>query len=446
MMLFRFGPILASTIAAATLVSSNTAGDVSNGGGEKREVSNAQETRHGEKEHEIKQGKIGPALTVRPIDAHGKSISRAYLMLWRALEPHEAKPAKRVNGQNSFGYYDPVIWEDQKQNARWVHAHSAYLNDGRHDWKEKAFHFLSLKPGQYRVTAVTYRRKMKTPDPTPWGMSGPFTYDGTTPVSIDVVLTKGNADFAVRVVDMDTRQPIAGLAVRLRTESGVPIVHGRGSGNFFEWTGDKGEVRYAHLKPGEFTVQVLGKLAHVNDFVQYEPVKELIPVVVKRGHNSTEIAIVPNYLSQAEIDDRFPFSVFGRVTDDAGNPMHGVEVRARTGVGTLIGGGRTRTDSDGKFRLYFGPGLWLVNAEDDVPLGIGVQAAHFSAEKPGWTLDSDEGYIFYLMTDQTPRQFETMLKQSGGKYWGKDSTEEVVFANQPRELNLVLKRDRNATR
>jgi hypothetical protein len=33
-----------------------------------------------------------------------------------------------------------------------------------------------------------------------------------------------------------------------------------------------------------------------------------------------------------------------------------------------------------------------------------------------------------------------MLKQEGAKYWGKDSGEEVIFASQPRELNLVLKR------
>jgi hypothetical protein len=32
------------------------------------------------------------------------------------------------------------------------------------------------------------------------------------------------------------------------------------------------------------------------------------------------------------------------------------------------------------------------------------------------------------------------------KYWGKDSSEEVVFASHPRELNFVLKRSRGATR
>jgi hypothetical protein len=250
----------------------------------------------------------------------------------------------------------------------------------------------------------------------------------------------------VRIVDTETRKPIPGLALRLRTASGAPIVHGHGNGNFFERTGDNGEVRYGQLRPGEFTVQALGKLAEVNDFIQYEPVEKLVPVVVKRGDTSIEIAVDPRRLPQAEIDKRFPFSVFGRVTDEAGNPVASVGVRAATGMGTLRGGGRTVTDSDGKYRLYFEPGLRTRMDKDHAPLGVGVQAAHFYVEKPGFTLDAKDGYLFYLMTDQTPQQFEVMLKQEGGKYWGKDSAKEVVFASQPRELNLVLKRSRDETR
>jgi hypothetical protein len=151
-------------------------------------------------------------------------------------------------------------------------------------------------------------------------------------------------------------------------------------------------------------------------------------------------------LPHAEIDKRFPFSVFGRVTDEAGNPLGGVEVRAATGMGTLIGGGRTATAADGKFRLYFGPGMHTQVDERRAPLGVGVQAAHFYANKPGWKLDAPDGYVFYLMTDQTRGQFEAMLREEGGKVWGKDSADEVIFASQPRELNLVLKRDPVAAR
>ena len=412
----------------------------------KSDVSKGQGPKQDERANTSKLGESDPAVTVRPVNAKGESVSLAYLTLWRGLEADEAKPVNRVNDPNGFGFYDPVIWEDPKHNARWIRAGSANPNDGRHGWEEKAFHFRSLKPGRYLVTAVTYRPDSKTPDPTPWGVSEPFSYDATMPVSIDVVLSEGDADLTVRIVEMQTRKPIPGLALRLRTASGVPIVHGHGNGNFIERTGDKGEVRYEHLKPGEFSVQVLGKIAQVNDFVQYEPVEKPVRVAVERGDNSIEITVNPRRLSQAEIDKRFSFSVFGRVSDEAGSPMVGVEVRAATGMGTLLGGGRTRTDSDGKYRLYFGPELRTQVDEDYAPLGVGVQAAHFYAEKTGWTLDAKDGYHFYLMTDQTPRQFEAMLKREGGKVWGKDSAEEVVFAAQPREVNFVLKRSGNAKR
>lgn len=438
--------ILAPLMASANFVCADavTAGSID--GKAKSDVSSGQETRQDKRENEIEPGENDPALAVRPINEKGESVSLAYLTLWRALEPDEAKPVYQVNSPNGFGYYDPVIWEDQKQNARWIREGSANPNDGRHGWEEKAFHIRSLKKGRYRVTAVTYRPDAKTPDPTPWGVSDPFSYDGTTPVSIGVVLSAGNANVTVRIVNTETREPISGLALRLRTASGVPIVHGHGNGNFFERTGENGEVLYGHLQPGEFTVQVLGKHARVNDFVEYEPFEKPVPVVVERGDNLIEIAVDARRLQQAEIDTRFPFSVFGRVTDEAGSPMADVEVRAATGMGTLLGGGRTRTDSNGKYRLYFGPGLQTQIDKESAPQGIGVQAAHFFADKPGWTLDVKDGYHFYLMTDQTPRQFEAMLTQEGGTYWGKDSAKEVIFASQPHELNLVLKRSPDVTR
>jgi hypothetical protein len=163
---------------------------------------------------------------------------------------------------------------------------------------------------------------------------------------------------------------------------------------FSERTGENGEVRYAHLEPGEFTVQVLGKLAQVNDFIQYEPVQQRVSAIVEPGENNIEIAVTPRRLSQAETDRRFPFSVFGRVTDEDGNPLADVQVRAATGMGTLMGGGRTSTDSEGKYRLYFGPGMRTQRDKNYAPLGVGVQAAHFFADKPGWKLNAEDGYLF----------------------------------------------------
>jgi hypothetical protein len=387
-----------------------------------------------------------PALLVRSVDADGKPVPVAYFTLWRALEPAELEATMQRKGRNGLNYYDHEIWQDQANSAQWTRAGAAHPNDGRHGWEEREFRFQELKPGRYRVTAVTYRQNDKTPDPTPYGVSEVLTYDGTTPVTADVVLSAGNAQATLQVIDAQSKKPIQHLGLRLRTANGMPIIHGHGTGNFFEWTSDAGDVRYAQLQAGEFTVQVLGKRAQVNNFIQYEPIEQHRRIVVEPGENTFEIAVEPRALSQPEIDKRFPFSVFGRVTDEAGNPIGSVEVRAATGVGTLIGGGRTTTDSDGKYRLYFNPGWRTEVDEKRAPTGVGAQAAHFYTNKPGWKLEAPEGYLFYLMTDQTRAQFEAMLKEEGGKVWGKDSADEVIFAGQPRELNLLLKRDQGGTR
>ena len=374
----------------------------------------------------------------------GEQNLNAYLTLWRVIESDEKEPVNTVNGLQGFGYYDPVIWEDEENNARWIRAGSAHPNDGRHSINGvESYDFSSLRPGRYRVTAVSYRPGVTIPDPTPYGVSEPITLDGSTAVTLDVKMARGDADLKVKVVDAKTRKPIPGLALRLRTASGMPIVHGHGNGNFFEATSDQGKVRFAQLPSGVFTVEVLGKQARVNQFVDYLPQTERLRINVKPGQQDIEIAVVPQHLEQAEIDKRFPFSVSGRVTDADKKPLADVEVRTATGIGTLLGGGQTKTDAEGRYKLYFGAGSYLVN-KDSTP-DIGIQAAHFFCDKPGWKLDAPDGYVAYLMSDGTPEEFAKLLEQKGGEYWGKSDADEVIFAGQPKELNFVLTKENKPT-
>lgn len=78
-----------------------------------------------------------------------------------------------------------------------------------------------------------------------------------------------------------------------------------------------------------------------------------------------------------------PFVAFGRVTDEQGRPMEGVEVRANCGIGTLFPTGRTNSDSNGVYRVAFGPGF-LMNRDDTHPFGVGFQVATISATTPGY--------------------------------------------------------------
>lgn len=126
------------------------------------------------------------------------------------------------------------------------------------------------------------------------------------------------------------------------------------------------------------------------------------------------------------------WSVQGRVTDADGNGLADVEVRAATGVGTLLGGGRTKTDDEGYYVLRFGPGRHM-KVSEHAPLGVGVQAASIYASKPGWSEENLCRHGDLLMTDLTP---ETLGENA--KRWGNKSADDVVFADQPKTVNFIM--------
>ncbi len=349
----------------------------------------------------------------------------------------EKEPENTVNGPHGFGYYNPVVWEDAQHHARWARVRSAHPNDGRHGWNEDSYRFSKLRPCTYRVTAMMYRQGDKCPDPTPYGVSEPFTLgaESETP-SVEISLG-GSAPLVIRFVDAQSHEPIAGLAVRLRDAGAMPIVHGHGSGNYFERSSDSGEVTYGHLQPGDYTVQVLGKLAAANQFVEYIPMPQRVPVHVDAvGPTNIEIPVPPRTLETDEIERRFPFYVYGRVTDEAGEPLADVEVRAATGVGTLMGGGRTRTDADGRYRLYFGPGLLVMNRET-APRGVGVQAALISAWQAGCYETNFNRQGALCMSDLSPEALEQEIKKKG-RVWGHASLDAFVLPGRPQEVDFRL--------
>src|SRR5262245_27552144 len=74
---------------------------------------------------------------------------------------------------------------------------------------------------------------------------------------------------------------------------------------------------------------------------------------------------------------RGPWRAFGRVTDTAGRPMAGVQVRAACGWGTLLGGGVTTSDADGRYDLHISPGVFSRDPNR-------IQAAIIGAHKAGF--------------------------------------------------------------
>ena len=377
-------------------------------------------------------------LDVRVVDAAAdKPTSSVYLTLWRALSPDEPEPVNTDSGLTGFGYYNPVIWDDNANSTRWIRAGSAHPNDGQHGKSTEQFTFRSLQAGKYRITAVPYQPKERTPDPTPYGATKPIEVNGSAPAIVEIKLLSGDAHATVKLIDAETRLPISAAAIRLRDSHGMPIVHGHGSGNFFEWTDNDGTVQFRKLRPGSYSVEVLGKQAQVNSFVEYAPVEEWTSFIASTGNSTTEIAVAPRALSDDEIAIRFPFSVYGRVTDEQGRPLANVEIRAATGIGTLRGGGTVRSNADGNYRLYFGVGV-MTQVSEDAPLGVGLQAAHFYADGgKRKVVGQKDGYYSLLMSDRTKEQLLDEIKTEG-HVWGRKDTADVIFASQPRQLDFVV--------
>lgn len=124
--------------------------------------------------------------------------------------------------------------------------------------------------------------------------------------------------------------------------------------------------------------------------------------------------------------DRGHWRAFGRVTDQDGKPMAGVEVWAHCGIGTLRRTGIATSGDDGRYELFFGPGIMYTRGN-----GKETQAASISAHKPG--------------------HFEANLNRQGGcaaahampdeeqiKRWGVGK-DRLFLPGHPIELNFVMR-------
>jgi hypothetical protein len=124
-------------------------------------------------------------------------------------------------------------------------------------------------------------------------------------------------------------------------------------------------------------------------------------------------------------DDRdSPFVVQGKVTDDAGRPLAGVEVNASCGMGSLFHTGTAKTDQAGKYRLAFGPGGLVANTK----LGVGTQVATITPRLTGW-------YEIHL-----GRRGNLLMSEWKDKLTAEDTKAYagVVAANEPYELNFTM--------
>jgi hypothetical protein len=134
--------------------------------------------------------------------------------------------------------------------------------------------------------------------------------------------------------------------------------------------------------------------------------------------------VIPDVVSFAAEEKESPFVVHGKITDDTGKPLEGIEVNASCGMGTLFHTGTTKTDNNGNYRLAFRPGIAVGNTK----LGVGTQVATITPRLEGW-------YEVHL-----GRRGNLMMTDSKDELKAEDTKgySGVVAANKPYELNFTM--------
>lgn len=344
-------------------------------------------------------------LRVRALDAQGKETDSVYINLWLKVPPDSEPLGERWRDGAS-------VWE---RTRSWSPGY----------WKpDNGFKFSDIAAGEYRVTAVHHDQN-KGGGPAPFGVSDVVRIEDRGEVDVTVNL-RGGDPLVVRVLDAKTGEPVEYVGMRLFRADGMPIVGAAsGTGNFFDRTDAKGELRYGSVPAGEYQLQVMEKRATAawERPIDWQGLAQRQPIEVSAGRlNTVEVRLEPKPLDEAELDRRWPWSVRGRVTDASGRPMEGVEVRAHTGNGTLHNTGRTTTDKEGRYVLRFGPGIHVLR---NGRWTAGFQAATISAHKPGYAEQNPGRDGNLAMADEPPAE---ELEGFRG----------VVLPGRPYALNFVL--------
>jgi protocatechuate 3,4-dioxygenase beta subunit len=356
----------------------------------------------------------GRSLEVKVVDAQGQPVEAAYIRVWRAIEGDDDKWQGALisypNNPRAVGQ----VWNDPVTERTWEpYCDNSY---GQADQIQRVFD--KLRPGEYRVTAVRALRD-RDPDCTPVGVSEIVRVERGGPRPTVTVRLEDGATLQVNVSDASTGKPLEGASVLLTRADGFPLGAERRADA-------DGVLHYAHLAPGTYwlyaskTVRGHQPADHVtSDRVRVD--------VEARPDNRVALALKPVFLAKAEVQRRWPWCVVGRVTDDAGNPVEGVEIKANCGAGTLRTTDLTFTDADGRYTLRPMPGIRTLDERKE-EWRAGAQAATIFAHKDGYYEANLCRHGGLVLSDDP---HET------GTSWGS-ATAGVLVPNKPYQLDFLM--------
>ena len=355
-------------------------------------------------------------IEARIVGVGGKSPERCSITFWKAIDSESVE--KTAGNPVGSRFSIPHVWRNSVTGGNsvtgktWQPIHHFGANDSATSEE--------LGPGDYRVTAT-----LGHGNPTMIGVSDLIRLDGSREHTVVTLAMEAGPSLTIDILDAKTGEPIEYAAIRLVRPDGLPVVswssgawsiHPRGNQHKFE-----------HLAPGDYTLEVF-KQAY--QYGQNEYAAEQMPMKVRlAAGEDRRIAVKLKAVgpSEEEARRRWPWSVTGTVTDEKGQPVEGVEIRASCGMGSLMPTGSTTSDDQGRYTLRFGPGMRSRN-ESTGTWGAGLQAATIHASKPGHTEKNLGRQGGLMMADELPPKDNAWSAKPG----------EIVLPNKPHRLDFVM--------
>ena len=349
-------------------------------------------------------------IEARIVGVDGKSPERCSITFWKAVDHENVE--KTVKNPVASRFSIPHVWHDSVTDKTWQPIHHFATKDSATSEE--------LGPGDYRVTA-----NLGHGNPTMVGVSEPIRLDGSREHTVVTLAMEAGPSLTIDVLDAKTGEPIEYAAVRLVRPDGLPVV----SWSSGAWSVllRENQHKFEHLAPGDYTLEVF-KRAY--QYGQNEYAAEQMPMNVRLAVNEDRrITVKLKAVGPSEEDARrrWPWSVTGTVTDQNGQPLEGVEIRASCGMGTLMPTGSTTSDEQGRYTLRFGPGMRSLN-ESTGTWNAGLQAATIYASKPGHTEKNLGRQGGLMMADELPPKDNA---------WGAKPSE-IVLPRKPYNLDFVM--------
>lgn len=184
-----------------------------------------------------------------------------------------------------------------------------------------------------------------------------------------------------------------------------------------------------HLLAGTHRIEASRRADHPDE-LEYGLAEGPIELKVTAGsEQAVDLPMKGQPLSSEEIERRWPWVVFGTVTDGEGRPLEGVEISAHCGMGTLMPTGHAVSAADGSYTLRFAPGMHFFSEEEGrVPAN--QQAATIAAHKPGWSEKNLNRHGGLTMANRMPERGENV--------WNA-KPDEILLPRQPRRLDFVMR-------